>query len=491
MRRIALPRILGRRLIAPIFLLILIYFLALAGKGVFYDFNPDDMMNMYVAWTPPYGRLISSSFLLAWPGELRPVGGLFYRIIHDIFGFTPLPFRVACFALLIANLWLQFCLYRKLARSLQTASLALLLAAFNGSLWSIYASTGTVYDVLCQFFILLSVLCYMRFAAASGWRRVAFCAASCLSAVLAVQSKEMGLAIPAILLAYEGCYLVPAATGAGQPWRKAALAAGLRVLPFALVGGLVFWGMRAAQHILLVHPAYTPQFSWAMYAHTSAAHLTLLAFRQWTVPDNLAVAILAGSLALAAIVRSRLALFGWLFFIAALAPLSFVQPRHDGYVLYIPYIGCALYLAGLADGLSRLKRAPWMQPAVCLVLGALVVGVQLGEQSNCVKRDFGPGGISLVRDLAQTVNLPGTPTAHRVIVVDGAWGDERWQPMFILRLSRGVKDLEVVRTTAADLAAGNAPVIKLGDQVLTYSDHVYREAHGPELTTLGFRFQGS
>ncbi len=478
-----------------VFLFVAAYFLALTWKGLFYDFNPDDTMNMYLAWVKSYGRLVSSSLFAVWLGEMRPIGALFYKTIHHLCGFSPLPFRAACFALLLVNLWLQFSLFRRLTNSFETATLALLVGTFNGALWAIYASTGTVYDVLCQFFVLLSMICYVRMASSDGWKRTGLYVGCCVAAVCAIQSKEMGFAIPLLLLAYEACYAIPAAVSSGKPLPKVGVTALLKLLPVGLVGGLAAYGMISARHVLFVNPGYTPHFSWKMYLQTSAAHLTLLSFRAWTVSEGLAVIILAGSLASALLMRSRVAVFGWLFFNLSLLPISFVPARQDGYVLYIPYIGFSLYFGGIAERLagyasqllSRRLTQPMATLAVYCGLTMLVMSVQVYEQPYCQARGFGPGGHSLVRDLALTAGLPSSASAQRVVLVDDPWGAERWQPGFIVRLSRGAKDLDVVRITSADLSAGNTFIVGPRDQVLRYSEHMYRELSQVELIKLGFK----
>jgi len=38
-----------------------------------------------------------------WSTAYRPFGGVFYASLYRVFGFHPLPFRIACFALLGLN----------------------------------------------------------------------------------------------------------------------------------------------------------------------------------------------------------------------------------------------------------------------------------------------------------------------------------------------------------------------------------------------------
>ena len=79
----------------------------------------------------------------------RPLGGIFYRPLFAGFGLNPLPFRIACFTLLILNLGLAWWLARLLTHSTEIAALSTLLGAFHPRLVDLYWSTGTIYDILC------------------------------------------------------------------------------------------------------------------------------------------------------------------------------------------------------------------------------------------------------------------------------------------------------------------------------------------------------
>jgi hypothetical protein len=214
----------------------------------------------------------------------------------------------------------------------------------------------------------------------------------------------------------------------------------------------------------------------------------MLFFREWKVSPAAGFLVLGGSLLLAAAIRSRAAVFGWLFCNAALLPISFVPARSDGYVLYAAYPGCAIYVASvfqfIAEHLSLFFAVRWrpqVSVASALLFALLVVHVQRLQAAGHLKRGFAPGGQSLVSDLASTACAPGAAGKRRVILVNDPFGDDKWQPMFILRLSRNDMNLDVLRTNSAQLITGAIPEVQPGDQVLIYSDHHYREASATEL----------
>lgn len=418
------------------FILILAHFYGLSQQGLLDQFNPDDTTNMYQGWIRSYPHLIYTSTFALWEGELRPAGRLFYKAVYEMYGFTSHPFRIACFAFLLANLAFQFKLYLHVFPKLEFAVLALLVGCFNGALWSIYASTGTVFDILCQFFILLALLSYIGYIER---RRKWLLALTCLFAIWAIQSKEMGYALPGLLLCYEACYVIPAA---GRPVWLAARNALLRVAPVIVVAAVGVAGMFSKSAVLFRHPGYTPRLTWNTYIETNAAHMTMLFYREWTVTPAAGLLVLGGTLLLAVVLRSRAAIFGWLFYNVALLPISFVAARSDGYVLYTAYTGCAIYMAGvvqaIAEGVaSRFpgQLRPRIAVAAALLIAALVVHVQQVQAAGCVGRGFGPGGQPMVGDLAATASSPGAAAKKRVILVDDPFAGDYWQPLFILRLS--------------------------------------------------------
>ena len=70
-------------------------------------FSGDDLLNLYLAWQRSLLRLAGENLIFFSPGY-RPFGNLVYHLLFDMAGFHPLPFRIACFALLFLNLFLAY-----------------------------------------------------------------------------------------------------------------------------------------------------------------------------------------------------------------------------------------------------------------------------------------------------------------------------------------------------------------------------------------------
>src|ERR1044072_2295710 len=93
----------------------------LAGGGVSASFIQDDMMNLYEAWFRPLD-------------SQRPMTVVFYDAIFAWAGLNPLPYHVALYAVLVANLVLLYCFCVRLSGSRAVGALACLLGAYHAHL---------------------------------------------------------------------------------------------------------------------------------------------------------------------------------------------------------------------------------------------------------------------------------------------------------------------------------------------------------------------
>lgn len=198
-------------------LLVVGYFLYFTSDGLRAYFNHDDLMNLYVAWTAPLKNLVKAALLLPSAVD-RPLGGLFYTVIYKLAGFNPVPFRIAVFALLIANIWLTYETARRLTGSRETGAVAALLAAVHARFAALYYDTGVVYDALCYTFYFATFLDYLRIRGQGvipGTRQMVTLA---VLFACTIDSKEMAVTVPLSLLAYELVYHWPTLRSAGEIW---------------------------------------------------------------------------------------------------------------------------------------------------------------------------------------------------------------------------------------------------------------------------------
>ncbi|MCU1261063.1 MAG: hypothetical protein JWO80_3948, partial [Bryobacterales bacterium] len=410
-------------------LLISLYFLWLAHRGLKEDFNSDDTMNLSVAYVKPLGVIVRGAVLF-WTGYIRPLGALFYLLVYSYAGFWSLPFRIICFALILVNFALVYRLFLKLTKSRVFAALALLVVCFHASLGDIYASTGTVYDILCQLFMLTALNLCVGHERPLSFGRLA---AVTLCAIAAVDSKEVGVTIPAILLAYELIFHTPGRRNIGR-WAKDHLpAVGLT----GLVSAVFMWSRLVHKNDLSNHEYYQVILTAHQYLLTTKNYINLLLFRG-NLNEAAALAVLLLPLAGAALLRSRLMLFGWIYFVLALAPMSFSAPR-AGYALYIPYTGVAILLAAAA------RRR---EGAVALIAIATVI-VQIRQNRAMIALDEHPWGQDPIHLISRGVGsrYPSMPKGSRILMVNDPFGPVEYQPAFVLWLRYRDPTLKVDKST--------------------------------------------
>ncbi len=405
----------------------MLFFLSFAYPGLRAYFTGDDLMNLqkmhgYFTTTPARVALevfnpVSSSY--------RPMGGLFYRALYAAAGFHALPFRCACFALLLANLWMAYRLLRFLSGSSEAALLGTLVFSYHAGMYGLYFNTGTVYDILCFTFLTLAMTVYVRCRRKFGGMAWQGWAGLMVLDLLALQSKEMAWTLPAILLLYEVLYFWGSLRSRLPASLTPALATGLLTLVPLFPRILGRTGLTSSP---LYHPSFSPG-----YLLANGAHYWSLIFY---APDRIGVkgmlAMWIGMALAAAFLRSRAMWFGLLFWIVSIAPVAVIQPR-GGYVLYLPMLGLALYAGVLASRLRELV-ATSRAAQVCL-FSLLAAGLAAAHARHREVYAETVRVQSETRDLVVQLRRMHPTLARKahVLFVEDPFADE-WLLEFLFRL---------------------------------------------------------
>jgi hypothetical protein len=420
-------------------LLILLYFSYLVAPGLKYFFNPDDTANLFKAWIKSPTAVLND-LLYFWSGHVRPLGQLAYRTMYKAFGWNPLPFRVSCLVLLEFNLLLIILLARGLSASEPFRILVPLIAAFHGALWSIYSNTGTIYDILCLTCFLIGLNDYIRVR--NSARPFGFLDSVVMAAatIAAFESKEIGFLLPAVILALELIVYFPSKPA---EMRGRTL---LAIIPAAVCSCLGALGIRYSDNqVFFAMDGYTPSFTLHRYGETLTTYFHLLSFKTVHFSAPGAFLCMITALVTALLLKSRVAAFGWAMFLLTLLPLSFAPPRQDGYVLYVPYVGVAIFLAAIFEsGLSLSRLGRGAHSLATLATCFLVMGIQLQQRAKFPEKGFGPGGMSWVEQLSDysSAMCSSWPPNARIAVINNPFGHD-WQADFILNLACNRKDLRV------------------------------------------------
>lgn len=325
------------------------FFLFFTWRGLIVYYTGDDMMNLYGYWTEPVSTLIKQNIFF-WTTSYRPFGGVIYRIIFGIFGFNPYPEYVIYFAAMLTNLWLAYRLFARLAGSKEVAAVGILLWAFHGKFDYLYYNAGSLYDVFCFLFFSSALLIYLRARSQDRflgvWGTLGFLA--CF--LCALNSKEMAITLPVIVFLYELIFHPPDFRKLGAIVRWC-----FREGRMALLGAvcvLIYLPAKLGASGLGKDIAYVPSYTLGRWLQDTGTFLADIVYRNDANkplgvnpfgPIGIALFYVA-CIGVALWLRSRVALFGFLFFAITVLPVSFI-PARLGFVLYLPLAGLALYFA--------------------------------------------------------------------------------------------------------------------------------------------------
>jgi hypothetical protein len=340
-----------RRALGPISLLV--YFAYFCGDALEVFFAPDDMMNMGQYWRIPPWNLLSAQFQ-PWHGFYRPAGGLFYMPLFHFFGLRPTPYHVAILAVLLINVWLIHRLAGLLGCHPAAAALTALLACYHAGLTNLTYNIAFVYDVLCGFFYLAALVVYLRDREQA--RGIPLFLVLYLGAL---NSKEMAVTLPGILLVYEWCY-----HRAPRP-----RAVRFYILGAILLTALSVYGKVAPPGGLASQSGYRPVFSLARALAFQVRSFSDL-FAQMAPLSAVAVAVIWLLLTWLVWRRPRpLLRFCWLFLLLTPLPIEFLEGR-GGACLYIPFAGWAILVSTLTVDCARPLARGRYAAFVCLLAAA-------------------------------------------------------------------------------------------------------------------------
>ncbi len=417
---------------------VLTWFLAQSWRGMLVDFTEDDLMNMYFAWVMPLPRLLVGN-LTPFNSVYRPLGSAFYRVMYDAFGFHPMPFRIAAYALMLLNIWLVYRLAAAITGSIETGALCALIFSFHKRLFGLFVNGGTIYDILCCTFFCLAFWSYV-----SARHRGKFPVAFFGLYVLALNSKEMAASLPVILLVYELVY-----EGLPKSWawiwdRRAIWLA-------AAITAVAFWMKIAKGSSFFGIPLYDRSFTVDQYFSTMAPLVGQLFYLREQALGRVAAVLLIAAFFLLA--RNRAMLLGAAILLLAPLPINFIAYR-GFFVMYIPLIGFALWAA--AGLMTARPRVPF-----AVLLTAIAAIIFFAQERNHVW-SFDAVDQNQARIRGMRLDLEGIaiPKGGRVLLLHQPFDPGNYDSLFLVRLSK--HDPEI----AVDLGQGTGKY----DAMLDYRD---------------------
>ena len=353
---------------------VLAWFVYFTYDGLRVHFAVDDIGNIAHYWRAGALPLAISQFTV-WRGDYRPMGGLFYVPILTFAGLNPVPYQAALLGILLVNAYLVYRLALRLGARELAAGLAALVVAYHAGLHNLYYNAAFVYDALCGFFYLAAFLYYLRMRERPSVPRTALFLALDLCAL---NSKEMAVTLPLMLLIYEWIY------HRRGPTRAVLLSAALTAVD---VFGKVF-----GPEAMIDAEAYHPVFALRRVRDFQRLSLGDLLFG-WGSGWGGIVLLWAVLAYLAWRRKSPLLRFLWWFMLLTPLPIEFLVGRGQAN-LYIPLAGWAIFGAvifmDLADALARvLEREAWGRRLGHGGVAALLVAFAIflwGRQNREYKR---------------------------------------------------------------------------------------------------------
>ena len=339
-------------------------------------FAADEMMNMYRHWEPGIWKLALANLTFS-NDVIRPMGALYYMPLFKIFGFDPMPFNVVRLAVLAVNIYIFFWLAARITGSRMTAALAAVVVAYHASLSNIAYVGSFIYDVLCGGFYFSALLYYMRCRDLYGRLNLTRSFVFLGLYLCALNSKEMAVSLPVVLIAYELLFHFPGTwKAAGAPKRILADA----TPAFAAVAlTIAFMAVKLlGPHSLANDEGFQSSYTSARFFESNSRFLNQIFYAEWFTAGGV---ILTWAALLYAAVRNwdqRLLLL-WVWVVATPLPIAFLPGRGNG-CLYIVAAGWAMVAAILVEALARriarepiFAKVPPRVVVTCLILLALAV----------------------------------------------------------------------------------------------------------------------
>jgi hypothetical protein len=370
------PRIVAALLLAA-------FFWAFQGRALKSHFGPDEMMNIYGYWNPPLWKVLLA-IVSFWSSFVRPMAAVYYLPLFHLFKFNPVPYSWVRIGLLGLNTVLFYMLARRISRSWWVAVLATFPVAYQANLGNLSFDGAFIFDTLCATFYFAALLWYIHCRTGRTHLSVGQGAVFLALYICALDSKEMAVSLPVVVLAYE--LLLAKRSGwslpelARQLWPT--LAAGVITVIFIL-------GKALGAQSLTSMEAYRPVFTWARFSESTTRFFNTIfytdGFTMGAPPTGgltmehavvlWGVLLCAGIVGLLRRRRDPRWLFLWVWVMVTPLPIVFLPGRGAG-LLYLIAAGWAMAAAMMFRAVSwRLARELFAgRPARLAAMGLALLG---------------------------------------------------------------------------------------------------------------------
>ncbi|HYL34566.1 MAG TPA: hypothetical protein VEV17_01490 [Bryobacteraceae bacterium] len=460
------------------------YFAALNKDALIPYFSPGDCTNLYRSWASA-GALVKANLLFFLNSPFyRPLASAWYASIYYFAGFNPVPFHATNVLILAANVWLTYCVVRRLADSRGAGALGALLISYYGPCKALYFDTEYIFDVLCYFFYFSALLFYLRMRSRPRTPKLWELVWLSVLYVCALNSKEVAITLPFFLAAYEWLYLRP------PLWPPRLLlqwviGEGRAVLVTAALTALFAVGRAFGPNALLNMAPYRPVFTWSRFLETSENSLGELFFQAHPLQAASVLLIWLALFAIAWITKIRALKFAWLFLMFSVVPLAFITPRAVAQY-YVPLFGWVLYaaaalVAGTRSWFTNMTGAARYAQIGLILIFLATAGFlyRLNRRTTWLDvTSVAAEGEELHSIVEQVHQLrPALRRGSRVLFLDDPLTDGH-RLMYVMRLSYGDRDLTVDSAKFMRKRPSDAEIASY-DYVFDYREGLFFDAAHP------------
>ena len=388
-----------------------VFFIVFHVRAVEAYFAQDEMMNIFQYWNPPWWKVVLAD-LAFWSKFVRPMGALYYLPLYEMFGLNPLPYNLVRLLLLAVNTALFYLLAKRISRSWWTATIAALPVAYHAGMAFLAYRGSFIFDILCAGFYFTAILYYLRHRRTGARFGIPQTCLFLALYVCALNSKEMAVSLPVIILTYELLF------HASRPKLIPLIAA-------IAITAVFIAGRTLGQGTLTDSEAYRPVFTWARFAESNTRFLNTLFYSDRFVIEYV-LALWAGILVFAGVAQKLYRDPRWMFWLVWVVvtplPITFL-PGRGGAMLYIPAAGWAMLTAMAIRSLAwRVAKLPFIAlqrrvvMAIVLAVSVVLYSYETWMLEKQVVAATLASGAELKRFVRDLNGLSFRPAGHSHIV---------------------------------------------------------------------------
>ncbi|MBN1569106.1 MAG: hypothetical protein JXA73_14750 [Acidobacteria bacterium] len=331
-------------------IVVLIYFGYFALPGLNSRFNIDDPHNIHRAWTGG-GESLLKGLLLFFTPYFRPMGSLYFFSLYSFFGLNPLAYHIAITVFLLINVALTYRFAVLLSNSKIVGFLCAILISYHANMSQGVYLPAFIYDVLSFTFFFAALVYYLRIRTKGRTLRIGELLIFFLLYIAALESKEMAVTLPLMVLAYEILWHPPSMSLKSLwAWiRKPAVP----FLGVSLITAAFIASRTLGDEALAQNAGYRMTITFQIYFESQLKFFKELFFlqtRDWfTLPWLIGIWLILAYIAY----RRRENYLKWATLLTLVGPLpiAFI-PGRGGICLYIPWMGWALWLSALGCAIA-------------------------------------------------------------------------------------------------------------------------------------------